>query len=277
MKRFLAISLRFLKLDNELRRILPIDITMRGSKNMDMLIAGSNKIVGSAVTSHYKVRKTLLVCGILSALIWIGTDILASLLYEGYNYPLQPISGLSSPDSPVRSLLNPLLIPYTVLKIAFAMGVWWSAGRKRTLRITASLLFAWGIGDLVAYFFPWKPNDSLLTINNIIHGILSGGLPVLSFLLIIVFGASADGKWFRYYSYGTLLASFAAGGVMAVFGNLQIDGGVIPPWFGLTERINTYGFMLWMLAFAAILLRVKPSSSNLADRENIIIPDAITS
>ena len=244
---------------------------------MDTLITGSNKMVGSAVTRHSKVRKTLLVCGILSALIWIGTDILASLLYEGYDYPFQPISGLSTPDSPVRSFLNPLLIPYTVLKIAFALGVWWSAGQKRTLRITASLLFAWGIGDLVAYFFPWKPNESLLTLNNVIHGILSGGLPVLSFLLIIVFGASADGKWFRFYSYGTLLASFAASGVMAVFGNLQIDGGVIPPWFGLTERINTYGCMLWMLAFAAILLRLKPSSSNLADRENIIIPDAITS
>lgn len=244
---------------------------------MNTLTAGSNKMVGSAVNRHSKVRKTLLVCGILSGLIWMGVDILASLLYEGYNYPLQPISGLSTPDSPVRSFLNPLLIPYTVLKIAFALGVWWSAGQKRTLRITASLLFAWGIGDLVAYFFPWKPNESLLTLNNVIHGILSGGLPVLSFLLIIVFGASADGKWFRFYSYGTLLASFAAGGVMALFGNLQMDGGVIPPWFGLTERINTYGYMLWMLAFAAILLRLKPASSSLVDRESTIHPDAAAS
>jgi hypothetical protein len=137
-------------------------------------------------------------------------------------------------------------------------------------------LFAWGIGDLVAYFFPWKPNESLLTLNNVMHSILSGGLPVLSFLLIIVFGANVDGKWFRFYSYGTLLASFVAGGVMALFGDLQMDGGAIPQWFGLTERINTYGYMLWMLAFAAILLHLKPANSRLADRENIIVPDTVT-
>jgi len=35
--------------------------------------------------------------------------------------------------------------------------------------------------------------------------------------------------------------------------------------------------MLWMLAFAAILLRLKPASSSLADKESIIHPYAVTS
>lgn len=244
---------------------------------MKTLIASPNRIVESTVTRPVMVYKVLLACGMLAALVWMGTDILAALRYEGYNYPFDPISGLSALDSPTRSFVNSLVILYTILKLGFAAGIWMSAGQKRTLRITASLLIAWGIGDLVAYFFPWKPNESMLTLNNVIHGILSGGLPVLSFLLIIVLGASADGKWFRFYSYGTLLASFAAGGVMALFGNLQMDGGVIPPWFGLTERINTYGYMLWMLAFAAILLRLKPASSSLVDRESTIHPDAAAS
>jgi len=145
----------------------------------------------------------------------MGADIFASLLYEGYNYPFQPISGLSTLDSPTRSFLIPLVYLYMVLKIAFAVGVWMTAGQKRSLRNIAGLLFAWGIADLVGYFFPWNPSQDLFTLGNIIHGILAGGLNVLFFLLIMVFGASAGGKWFRYYSYGTLLVFLVTGTVMA--------------------------------------------------------------
>ena len=244
---------------------------------MKTLIAGLNSMVGSAVASHSKVRQTLLVCGILSALIWMGADILASILYEGYNYPFQPISGLSTLDSPTRSLLIQLDTLYTVLKIVFAVGVWMASGQKRSLRITAGLLFTSGIVDLVANFFPWNPSESLGTLANIIHGILAGGLTGLLFLLTIGFGASTDGKWFRFYSYGTLLAIIVAGSVMALFGNLQMEVNLIPPWFGLTERINSYGLMLWMLTLAAILLRVKPTRSSLADRPKIIDPGVVSS
>lgn len=33
------------------------------------------------------------------------------------------------------------------------------------------------------------------------------------------------------------------------------QGGITPPqWFGLIERINAYGYMLWMAVLAIILL-----------------------
>jgi hypothetical protein len=207
----------------------------------------------------------------------MGADILASLLYEGYNYPFQPISGLSTLDSPTRSFLVPLDILYTVLKIAFAVGVWMTASQKRSLRIIAGLLFASGIVDLMANFFPWNPSEALGTLANIMHGILAGGLTGLLYLLTITFGASADGKWFRYYSYGTILAIIGAGGVMALFGNLRMEGNLPPPWFGLTERINSYGLMLWMLALAVIFLCAKQASSLLTGRESIIHPYAADS
>jgi hypothetical protein len=234
---------------------------------METLRAGSNKMVGSAVIRHSKVQKMLLVCGILSALIWMGADMLASLLYVGYNYPFQPISGLSTLDSPIRSFLIPLDSLYAVLKNAFAIGVWMMTGQKRSLRITAGLLFASGIVDLVVNFFPWDPSKDLLTLGNIIHGILAGGLTGLLFLLTMAFGASADGKWFRCYSYGTLLAIIISSTVMAILGNIRMEGNQPPPWFGLTERINGYGLMLWMLALAVILLR----------RESTLNPYAATS
>jgi Protein of unknown function (DUF998) len=210
------------------------------------------------------VRKLLLICGALASLVWLGADILASLRYEGYNYPFDPISGLSTLDSPVRSLLIPLFNLYVVLKLVFAVGVWMFAGKKRALRITAGLLFAWGVIDLAAYFFPWDPSEDLLTFNNIMHGFLAGGMNVLMILLIIAVGAQADGKWFRYYSYGTLLVMIVSGGVMALL-DPHVEGNLPPPWFGLTERINGYGLMLWMILLAFILLRIKPESSSLED------------
>jgi hypothetical protein len=236
-------------------------------------IFGSNEMVGSAVTRHSRVRKTLLFCGILSALVWMGADIFASLQYEGYNYPFQPISGLSAPDSPTRSFLIPLDILYTVLKMVFAVGIWKIAGQKRSLQIAAIALFAWGLIDLVANFFPWYPNQDLFTLTNIIHGILAGGLALILMLLTIIFGANTNGKWFRYYSYGTLLVFLLAGGVMGLLGNPGMEGNQIPWWFGLAERINTYGFMLWILAFAILLFSTKLTSSNVAERESIIYPD----
>jgi hypothetical protein len=234
---------------------------------MKTLMAGSNEMVGSTVTRYWTVRKILLACGIAASLVWLGADILASLSYEGYNYPFQPISGLSVIGSPTRPILIPLLNIYVVLKIGFAIGIWLSAGQARALRITAGSLFAWGVIDLVAYFFPWNPDEALLSLANIIHGILAGGGTALATLLAIVFGASTNGKWFRFYSYGTLLVLIVSGSVMAILDTPQINTNLPPPWFGVTERILAYGFMLWMLVLATVLLHIQSKRLRLEVRE----------
>ena len=69
---------------------------------MNTLVNGSYEMIGPAVTRRTTVRRVLLACGIASSLIWLGTDLLASLLYEGYSYPFQPISGLTATGAPSR-------------------------------------------------------------------------------------------------------------------------------------------------------------------------------
>lgn len=235
-------------------------------------ISNANDMSRLSMMRYPMVQSVLLACGIAASLVWLGADIIASLLYEGYNYPFQPISGLSALDSPVRSLVIPLVYLYVVLKIAFAVAVWMTAGQNRSLQITAGSLLAWGVIDLAAYFFPWNPNQDLFTLTNIIHGILAGGLALILMLLTILCAANSNGKWFQYYSYGTLLVFLIAGGVMGFMGNPSMEGNLIPRWFGLTERINTYGFMIWMLVLAVILLHTKLASLSPAVRENIIHP-----
>lgn len=227
---------------------------------MKTLSAGPKEMVGSAKTRHSMVRKALLTCGILAALVWMGTDIFAGLRYEGYNYPFDPISGLSAVGAPTRQLVASVGAIFTILKIAFACGIWMSAAYSRPLKITAGLLFTSGFADVAASFFPWDPSDSLGTFTNIMHGILAGVVAMPAFMLSMGFGARAGGKWFRFYSYGALLVLIVSGAVMAFLDAPRMEANLLettqaPPLFGLIERIIGYGFMVWVIVLAVVLLR----------------------
>src|SRR5574341_854377 len=86
------------------------------------------------------VRKTLLVCGIASSLLYVAINILGALQWEGYSLKSQTVSELSAIDAPSRPLVVPLGIVYDVLMIAFGLGVRQSASGNRALRITGGLL-----------------------------------------------------------------------------------------------------------------------------------------
>lgn len=199
------------------------------------------------------VRKLLLVCGFLAALIYVGSDIVAALRWEGYSYFDQSVSELRALGAPTRPFLMPILFAYTVLEFAFGFGVWMSAGTKRSLRITAGLLIALGVIDLLAYFTPMHVRGSESSLTDTLH-IIGTAVTVFLILLIIGFGASADGKWFRIYSYATLVALILCG-VWAFMDASQVAANLPTPWLGVRERINIYGYMLWIAVLAIVLWR----------------------
>jgi hypothetical protein len=82
---------------------------------------------------------------------------------------------------------------------------------------------------------------------------------VLSILPAVGFGAAANGKWFRLYSIGTIVA-LIAGGALAWLDATRVAADLPTPWLGVTERINIYGYMLWMAVLAIVLLRVQDAS-----------------
>ena len=223
---------------------------------MRTLNAGSTEMIGSAVSRHTALRKALLVCGILAALVWLSTDILASLHYAGYNYPFEPISGLSAIGAPTRPAVVLFDNVYLVLQMAFAIGVRMSAGTKRALRVTPALLFAAGLVGLLSNGFPWNPAAAATTPGNVMHAILSGALTVLLILLIVWSGRGAGGRWFRLYTYATLLVFFVVGALSSQEGS-RLMAGLSPRTLGLTERVNAYGYMLWMIVLAIVLLRIR--------------------
>jgi hypothetical protein len=199
------------------------------------------------------VRKVLLVCGILAALLFVGSDIIAAMSWEGYSYTAQSVSELRAIGAPTRPLLIPILLLYSVLEIAFGFGVWRAAAQKRGLRIAGGLLIGLGVLELSGPFIQLDLGEAVGSFTNTLH-IIATVVTVLLLLLIIGFGATADGKWFRLYSYATIIVFIVAGAW--TFSELpQIAANLPTPWLGVRERINIYGYMLWMLVLALVLWR----------------------
>ena len=79
---------------------------------------------------------------------------------------------------------------------------------------------------------------------------------VLFLLLAVGFGAVLLGRWFRWYSIGTIVTLVVFGVLSGQQGG-QIEANLPTPWVGLEQRINAYAFMLWMAVLATGLLRAR--------------------
>ena len=87
------------------------------------------------------------------------------------------------------------------------------------------------------------------------HILMTIVLVVLIFLFI-GFGAGAAGKPFRIYSIATILMLLIFGALAGMQGP-RVAANLPTPWLGITERVNVYGAMLWVLVLAVVLLRPK--------------------
>ena len=106
----------------------------------------------------------LLICGVVSSVWYVVTDVIGTLRYPGYSYPNQWFSELTAQGAPTRPLMIALNeIPYNLLVLAFAAGVWESVGRTRAGRITAA-----GLAGFAAYY----SYATIVTL--VVFGVLSG-------------------------------------------------------------------------------------------------------
>ena len=197
------------------------------------------------------VRKLLLICGILSSLLYAGIDVAGGMLWKGYTFSSQPVSDLTAIGSPVRAFVFPLFILYDVLFIAFALGAW-IANRKRVVRVVGGLLIAYGLVNFIAIFTPEHLGESATSLSNTMH-IIATAVTVFLFLLQLVVGAIAFGKKFRLYSLGTLLIILVLG--IYIFAGVSTNQ--LVPRVGVMERILIYGYMLWVAVLAIVLLRAE--------------------
>jgi hypothetical protein len=204
--------------------------------------------------SDEKWRKALLVCGIASSLLY--ALMIWAIRYDGYDPISQVPSELTAIGAPTRALWARLGWIYTVLVVAFGIGVWKSAG-NRTVRIVGGLILAYASLALLWPFAPMHQREVLAagggTFGDTLHVVL-GAVTVFLMFLAIGFGASAFGRRFRAYSIATIVVLLAFG-ALTFLEAPRLEANLPTPWIGLWERINISVFLLWVVVLGAVLWR----------------------
>lgn len=220
-----------------------------------------------ATGSLQAIRKTLLVCGIVAALLY-GAMIWV-IRFEGYSPISQTVSELSAWGVPTRTLWIVLGTLYDALVLAFALGVWASAGSKRTLRIVGGLLFACGLLGLAWPFASMHQREVLAaggaTLADTAHLVLVGVTGVLM-VGAMAFGAAAFGVRFRLYSIASIVILLAFG-FLTSLDKSGVEQNLPTPWAGLWERINIGVFLAWLVVLATVLLASKGKPAKPVVRE----------
>ena len=213
----------------------------------------SNHIRQRRVASRFSgiAGKTLLTCGILASLLYAAMLVFVPMRWEGYSSASQTVSELSAIGAPTRSLWVALARIYTVLAVAFGLGVWLSAERSRRLRVVGAVLI---LQSVVGIFWPPMHLRGIApTLTDTMHIVFAMAW-LLLMVLSIAFGATAFGKQFRLYSAATL-AVFVAFGTLSGIDGPRISANLPTPWVGVWERINIGASLLWVVVLAIMLLR----------------------
>lgn len=201
-----------------------------------------------------KSQAALLGCGILSPLLYLASDALASLRYEGYSYPHQTLSELNAIGAPTRPLTALFGLALYLLLIGFGIGVWRSAAGQRRLRVVGALVISLGaVSVALGPFASMQPRGVEQGTSGMLHlvGIAVGAATILPSILV---SATAFGPRFRIYAIVTLVVMVAFG-AWAGAEAPRIEEGLPTPWVGVKERISVYSYQLWFAVLAVTLLR----------------------
>ena len=196
-------------------------------------------------------RKALLACGPVSSLLYLlAIDVVTPLAHPSYHaYGDQMVSELMAADAPSRELLLWLFVPYNVLVFGLACGVWMSSAAKRSGRVVATLLLAYGVMSIAGLLlFPMDLRGTVDSTRDPLHIAATG---VMSLFIVAAMGAGAFMRRgaFRVYSIATVATVMVFGALAALL------AGPMPgptPWVGLAERVNIYASMVWFAALALV-------------------------
>ena len=204
-----------------------------------------------------KLVKILLFCGILSSVLYVAATILGAMRWESYSSATQTVSELIAVNAPSAPLVVPLFVTYSVMMFAFASGVWRSSGQKRVMRIVACFIAGKEVLGLAATLFaPMHMRGYETTLSDTMHALLTGVGVFLCMFPAIGLGATAFGKQFRLYSFGTMLI-FIVFGIISFLDGPQLAADLPTPWLGVWERVNIFGYLLWIMVLSITLLKAE--------------------
>lgn len=201
-----------------------------------------------------KIWRLLLLCGLVSSILYVVTDIIASSGYPGYSILDQNYSELLATGAPTRQWLLLSCGAYNILVACFAVAIWKTGSPRRIARITGAIMLGYAIMSMVTpLYFQMDMRGATPTPRGSLHPLMTAVMS-LFILLSIGFGAFLSGRRFRIYSFVTLI-------VIIIFGMLtvsqvqELEAGIDTPWMGLKERVNIYLTMLWFAILSLNLVK----------------------
>lgn len=208
-------------------------------------------------------RKFLLACGIVSSLLYVTTDIVGALQWDGYSYIHQTISELAAIGAPSRPLAGALFLAYGLLLIPFSFGFFASASGNRNLRIAAIAFAGVPVIGFVSSLFPIHVRGTGWTINETMHSVFTA-ITVVMFVTSMVYAAHAAGRKFFVYSTATIAITLLFGALSGWTGR-HLAEDLPTPWIGVTERISVFTYLAWVATLAVVLMRLPARRRPLAD------------
>jgi hypothetical protein len=208
-----------------------------------------------------KLKAILLTCGILSSILYILTDIVSVVIWSDYHYASQTVSELFAVDSPIRTFVIICFIVYAFLIYAFGLGIWLTVDDKRSLKVAAILIIGKEILGLTGtLFFPIHLRGVEGNYSDIMHGIVTAVGVFLFMFPAMIAGAIAFKGIFRIYSIVTMTL-FIFFGILTGTMQPQYAANLPTPMMGIWERINIYGYMIWIMILSIILLKSRINQS----------------
>jgi len=196
----------------------------------------------------------MLLCGILSPVLYAVADTLAGFQWESYSFRDQTISELGAIGSPSRQLFSAILIPTYLLFLVFGVGVWKSAENRRKLKIAAGLLVAFGsIAISIGPFVSMQLRGIEQGLAGALH-LIEGGVEMLILLIAMGFASGALDQKFRLYTIFTIVLMLIFG-VWSGMDSPLVEAGAPTPWLGVKERIMWYSYQLWFIVLSLRLLQ----------------------
>jgi len=206
-------------------------------------------------------RKALLACGLGSSAAYVAANVAGALRGGRYSTVNQSVSELTAIGAPSRAVALPIFVISDALALAFGIGVVESAGRNNRLRAAGWALAGVGVLDMVSPFTPMHARDSLAageqTGTDTAH-LWVTSLTTLLILAAMGFGAAGLGKRFGIYTIASAVA-MTGGGLLTLTQAKDVAANLPTPLNGVYERIGIGGYLLWMAALAAVLLRAAPA------------------
>jgi hypothetical protein len=218
------------------------------------VVLGSLMIFSLLPNRERTIRKFLLMCGVISSIIYLTADIVSSFLWNGYSMRDQTVSELFAIDAPPRIIVILSFNLYAFFIYAFGIGLWKSSGTNRSIKIAGVFLIVKEIfGIAGTWFFPIHLRGIVGNYSDTMHGIITT-VGVLCIALSMGFSSYALGKYFRIYSILTIIIFIICGILTGTYAD-ELGQNLPTPGMGILERVNIYLFLLWVIVLSVIHIR----------------------